>query len=126
MSDEVDNQEDITRFYFNRKNFRANNTIKHNEFMPPSSGRLSVYRTSDFTSEEIWEIGKCYVEPGRGKPIVGRGILKAHHITDIELVINPTIDPHPKHANVEGWALDTEKDRVKALKLAAEANSIKI
>jgi hypothetical protein len=123
MDEIVKPEESISRFYFSKKDVRPDNTIKHNVFMPPSNGRMSVYRTSDLQNQEIWEIGKAYVEPARGKPIVGRGDLSAIDIYNCELEINPTLIPHPKHADVEGWELDTEKDRLKALKLAASASN---
>ena len=123
MCDEVKLEENISRFYFSKSDVRPNNEIKHNVFMPPSHGRMSVYRTSCLTSQEIWEIGKTYVEPSRGKPIVGRADLKAIEIYSCELKINPTELPHPRHANIEGWVLNSEKDRLKALKLAAIASN---
>lgn len=126
MNKVVNQEENISRFYFDKKHVRQDNTIKHNVFMPPPiHGRMSVYRTSDLTNQEIWEIGKTYIEPERGKPIVGRADLKAIEIYNCELKINPTELPHPRHANIEGWELNTEKDRLKALKLAASAVNTK-
>ena len=122
----VSNQEDITRYYFNSKNFRADNTIKHNEFMPPANKRMSVYRTTDLSSDQILDIGRMFVEPQRNKPIVGRGEMKALEVINCELEINPDTTPHPRHANIEGWYEDTEKNRLKALKLAAVAKSFRI
>ena len=124
MNEAVNQEEKISRFYFSKKDIRQDNTIKHNVFMPPSHGRMSVYRTSDLTSKEILEIGKVYVEPDRGKPIVGYADLKAIEIYNCELKINPTMLPHPRHANIEGWELNTEKDRLKALRLVACAVNI--
>lgn len=125
MNETVNPEENISRFYFSKKDVRQDNTIKHNVFMPPSHGRMSVYRTSNLTNQEISEIGKIYVEPDRGKPIVGRAELMAVEIYSCDLKINPTELPHPKHANIEGWELNTEKDRLKAMKLAANAVNIK-
>lgn len=125
MNNVVTPEENISRFYFSRKDVRLDNTIKHNVYMPPSHGRMSVYRTSDLEDQEIWTIGKTHVEPVRGKPIVGRGDLKAEKIYDYGLEINPTENPHPRHADVEGWELNTEKDRLKAMKLAAVASNKK-
>lgn len=126
MNENVNPEEIISRFYFSKKDVRSDNTIKHNVFMPPPiHGRMSVYQTSNLTNQEIWQIGKVYVEPDRGKPIVGRADLKAAEIYSCELEINPTDLPHPRHANIEGWELDTEKDRLKALKLAASAVAAK-
>ncbi|HNV88904.1 MAG TPA: hypothetical protein PKL53_08085 [Methylotenera sp.] len=126
MVDVVNSDEIISRFYFNKKNFRSDNSVRHNEFMPPKNGRMSVYRVSGLVDKEIWEIGKIYVEPERGSPIVGRGDLDAAKIYDCGLAINPTEVPHPRHANIEGWELNTEKDRLKAMKLAAAARSKKV
>ncbi len=126
MNEVVNQEENISRFYFSRKDVRADNTVRHNVFMPPSHGRMSVYRTSNLEDQDIWEIGKTYVEPERGKPILGRADIEAQKIYECELEINPTENPHPRHANVEGWELDTEKDRLKALKLAASASNKKI
>lgn len=126
MNEAVNPEENISRFYFSKKDVRQDNTIKHNVFMPPPiHGRMSVYRTSDLTNQEIWDIGKIYVEPDRGKPIVGRADLKAIEIYNCKLKITPTELPHPRHANIEGWELNTENDRLKALKMAASAVNIK-
>lgn len=125
MNEAVNPEENIARFYFSKKDVRQDNTIKHNVFMPPSHGRMSVYRTSNLTNQEISEIGRIYVEPDRGKPIVGRAELMAVEIYSCDLKINPTELPHPKHANIEGWELNTEKDRLKAMKLAANAVNFK-
>ena len=126
MTDSVSPDEIISRFYFNKKNIRSDNTVKPNEFMPPKNGRMSVYRVSGLDDKDIWEIGKTFVQAERGLPIIGRGDLNAVDIYDLDLTISPTELPHPRHANVEGWELNTEKDRLKALKLAAVARTIKV
>lgn len=123
MTGVVNSEEVITRFLFSSKSFRADGTLRHSEFMPPKNWRMSVYRTDNLSDEEVLAVGKTYVEPERGKPIIGRADLKAIEIYNCGLTINPTDDPHPLHANVEGWSKDTEKDRLTALKLAAEASN---
>lgn len=126
MVDAVDTNEVISRFYFNKKDFRADNTVRHHAFMPPPKhGRMSVFRINGLDDQEVWEFGRLYVVPERGL-IVGRGDLDASKVYDFGLTINPTELPHPRHANIEGWELNTEKDRLKALKLAAAARSKKI
>lgn len=123
MATVVNGKELITRFLFSSKTFRADGTLRHSEFLPPKNWRMSVYRIDNVSNEDVLEIGKIFVEPERGKPIIGRGDLKAIEIYNCDLTINPTVQPHHLHANVEGWSQDTEKDRLTALKLAAVASS---
>lgn len=87
--DAVEDNEEISRYLFDKTAIRSsNNTVRHNAFMPPTkSYRLSVYRTNNLASEEIWEIGNEYVAKVRGKPLVGRGSLTANVV-----IINPAIN----------------------------------
>jgi hypothetical protein len=122
----VSSNERITRYLFSNKSFRADSSLKHNEFMPPKNYRWSVYRTLTLSETEIWGIGKEVVAPKREQPLIGRGDLSAHKILALSLSINPATDPHPLHANVEGWNRDTTKDRLLALKLAEAATGYRM
>ena len=121
-ADKVNSSERITRYLFSKNSFRENNSLRHNEFMPPPANyRWSVYRTSTLHETEIWQIGKEVVSPARKLPLIGRGDLSAEKVLALCLSISPATTPHPLHANVEGWKADTVKDRLLALKLAEAA-----
>lgn len=120
-SNSVNSNERITRYLFSKKSFRPDNSLHHNEFMPPKNFRWSVYRTSTLAEAAIWRIGKEVVSPKRMRPLIGRGDISAKEILALSLIISPATEPHPLHANVEGWTADSTKDRLLALKLSQAA-----
>jgi hypothetical protein len=114
----------ISRYYFSKKDLRLDNTFKHNIFEPPKSiPELSVYITDNLTNSEIWNIGDQHVAPLRGKPILGAAQIRSCDVVDIGLSILQDGVPHHLHANIIGWKGNTE-DRVIALKLAAKASAL--
>ena len=61
----------LIRFIFSSKHFaRGNQTVKFRVFMPPQvskepptySPNLSVYRISEISDSEVWEIGQEHVQ----------------------------------------------------------------
>jgi hypothetical protein len=120
-TDRVNSNERITRYLFSKKSFRADNSLRHNEFMPPTNLRWSVYRTLTLAEAEIWRIGNVIVSTERKLPLVGRGDLSAEVVLALSLSISPATEPHPLHANVVGWKDDTAKHRLLALKLSEAA-----
>ena len=88
--------------------------------MPPPDGDLSVFRTSGWTEERIWEQGKA--APGR--TLKARGDLSASVVIKVEeLFIDPDDEP-PGHANIKGWPAGPENKSKRmelAMSLAGEA-----
>lgn len=123
--DEVGLEERISRFLLDKRLIRSSNqTVKFNAFMPPRSGKLSVYRTSNLAEADIWEIGQDFVATPREKDLTGRADLKCGHITEAGLAVLQETTPHPLHADIVGWSMESEKDRLTAIKLAAHSKAI--
>ena len=118
----VEEVETLSRFIFQTNWYRTSNqSVRHTAFMPnPKNGETSVYRTSEITDEEIWNIGNREVSVKRGKPILGRADIIAGVVISRDLEINPSESPE-RHANITGWPDEPSKRRLIALELAAEA-----
>ncbi len=69
-------EELLARFLLVKGFIRGDGTLKHNEFMPPPSGKLSVMRHRDATQDEIWAEGR-EVSRLRAKGLLGRADLVA-------------------------------------------------
>ena len=104
VTDNVDPSERITRYLLSKSEFvKTKGKVKHNAFMPPPTGKKSVYRTSGLTENEIWNIGKQFVAKPRNKTLRARGDIAASDIQERGLQIIPDKTPHPKHADIVGW-----------------------
>ena len=64
--------------------------------------------------QEIWEIGDEYVTKlhRQRSPVLARADLRAKYILNRSLQIVPHPDPHPRHADIEGWPNDEEMEMI--------------
>lgn len=125
MSGEIANTELISRFILDKSQIRSSDkTVKHNAFLPQRNSQLSVYRTNGLSENEIWAIADQFVAQPRQKAVIARADLPAAAIVEAGLQLNPTDLPHPRHANVVGWAESSSENRLTAIKLAAKAHLI--
>jgi hypothetical protein len=88
----------LARFVTVKKWVRADGTLKHNELIPPGSGKLSVMRHVQATEDEIWTEGR-EVARLRAKDLVGRVDLNAGECrrTGLEVIKSPLdVDPPSK------------------------------
>lgn len=113
--------EPLARFVTQRSHVRADHSLKAALFMPPRSGRLSVYQIVGLPEAEIWSIGRTHVADVLGKPLLGRADLSTQLVHDTELRVECVPTPHPRHADIVGWDPTETKVRLQALKLAGEA-----
>src|SRR5262245_33266587 len=64
-SDAVGRHEELTRFIFSRSHFSSiKNVVKHAAFMPGRDGKTSVYRTTDLSQLEAWNLA---LQTSRGR-----------------------------------------------------------
>jgi len=124
---DIKNEEIISRFIFEKKHFNASEKrIKYAAFMPPKNLKASVYRTSTLSNNQVWEIGREYVEKNRndGKLIEARGTIPVARIRskDLDVISEPT--PHYLHADIVEWSLDRSSQKLVATELANEATLI--
>ena len=112
----------VTRYITDPGHIRNfDNSVRHNVFTPPKkTGRLSVYWISDLQEAAIWDIGRIHVAPACG-PIIARADLNSLIAHEVELSIEVTGTPHPRHADIVGWDMGSTRTRLQAVKLANSA-----
>jgi hypothetical protein len=121
MSEPINTFEYLSRFIVDRNYFRANQTIKHQAFMPNSAGKTSVCRISGITDNQIWEIA-IEVARMRVKPLFGRADIRVFNVLSKSLLVVPTDPPPIRHADIVGWPEDKPKRISIAQELAAETH----
>lgn len=128
MEPEVTPNEVVSRFIDEKSKYRASDlTSKYNLFMPPpSSLKLSTYRVSGVSEDEIWQIATEHVEPVRGKPVIARADINASEFFNLGLSFEPNGIPHRLHADAINWGESPELIRLKALQLASKAHPVVI
>ena len=109
----------LSRFILNKNYVRANNSVRHAAFMPNRNGETSVFRTSEMSANNIWNIGN-EVARTRGKPLVGRADIVTARVFSSGLQAVPQ-EPPEKHANIIGWSSEKSEQRKTALILASES-----
>ncbi len=116
----------LTRFIFSSKHFaRGNQTVKFRVFMPPQvskepptySPNLSVYRISEISDSEVWEIGQEHVQT-EGRLIKARTDILAGDVYKNNLRVVPDTQPHERHANITPFPADKLTCQRIATKLA--------
>ena len=123
--DDVEPNERLSRFILDKRLIRPDMSVKHGSFMPPKTGKLSVYRTRGQTDQAIWEIGQEFVANPLQKSLFGRADLSTAQqaISEgLSVLAEPT--PHPLHADIVGWPSDSTELRLKAVKLAGMATAV--
>lgn len=120
----VDPNEELARFAVEKSYFRADNTVRHNAYMPGREKAVSVFRQSGLSEGEIWELGVAHVVKRWDKPLLGRAVIHVHHVLSQKLSVE-SAEPPPRHANILGWPDEHEKQKEKALELAARATFVR-
>lgn len=121
MPDIVDPHELLARFLTHRTQFsRQNKRVRTVAFMPPADLRLSVFRVEGLDNNKIWQIGEKKVVSQSGKTLYGRAEIRAQLVEKTGLSIDPDNNP-PRHANIIGWPLEKNEQKLIALELAKEA-----
>ena len=89
--------------------------------MPNNSLRLSISRSLGLDDGGLWQIGHS-IEEGRSETLHGRADVKALSVTSQNLVIQPSPTPANRlHAEIVGWPQEKDKQKMKAIEIAAEA-----
>lgn len=115
----------LARYVTQSGQFRSSdNTVKQDLFMPHPRQELSLTRHQDATEGEIWEVG-VDVAKTIGRKLYGRADIKACHckVDSLQVVAKP-LPNNPNHADIEGWPLEKQDQKVIALKLAAFASKL--
>ncbi len=116
----VEPGENLSRYLFSKNSFSTSKQAVHyTAFMPPPDKRLSVFRTSDLSEDEVWSIGDD-VGRRRDKRLLGRGDIKALDVYEAGLSIDPDNIPF-RHANINGWPAENSAIKLAAIELAHKA-----
>ena len=99
---DVTDDERLARFVMVQGVIRADGTLRHNEFLPPLSGKLSVMRHLQASDDEIWAEGR-EVARLRAKGLFGRVDLGAGDCRSVGLRViksplqaDPPSNPEPR------------------------------
>lgn len=113
----VETEETLARYLYSKNNYRSSDlTVKYSAFMPPEDKRLSVFRISELTENDVWSIGVNL----RPQPLLGRADIKALYVSEIGLLIDADDIPQ-RHANIIGWPEEASAIKLKAVELAEKA-----
>lgn len=119
--EQINPEENLARYILQKSHIRSSNkTVRYNAFLPaPRTGNTSVYRTTEFSNDEIWEIG-YKVARGRQKTLHGRADILANDVIETGLDIDN--DNNPKgHTNITSWPKEKSERMELAQELASNA-----
>jgi len=117
--------ERLSRYIVERNRIRpSNQTVKYIAFMPPPNRRLSVYKTTGLVENEVWQLGHDYIAPILQKPILARADVNSVVAYAEGLAVEMAPSPHPRHANIMGWDMNSTRTRLQAISLAAAAKLV--
>lgn len=122
----IDSDEIVARYLINKRNIRADETIKPDEFIPYKHVDLSVNRHRECTDNEIWKFGQ-QVAVHRKKELLGRTDIgvKGCTVDSLSVVAKP-IPGNPNHADITGYPPKKADQKALALKIAANCSELKV
>lgn len=119
--EQVSPDENLSRYILQKNHFSIlHQRVKYAVFLPAPNGETSVFRISNLSDNEIWEIGDNEVAQKRGGPLLGRADISAFHVLDKNLKVIPDNNP-PRHANIVGWPEEKSEQKLIAIELAERA-----
>lgn len=95
--------------------------MKYGAYMPAPNGETSVFRTSNLSDGEIWDIGYKYVAEPSMRSLYARGDTTAATIRKTGLDIVPETTPHPLHSNIVKWPSEKDEQKMLAVEIANQA-----
>jgi len=125
QQDSVAASEQIARYILSKRHFSVSSrTVKYGAYLPASDNETSVYRISNISEKEIWDIGRKYVAGPSKRTLHARGDATAVAITKTGLEISPETTPHPLHANIVNWPSEKDEQKMLAVEIANEATLV--
>jgi hypothetical protein len=120
----VADNEMLARYVTQSGQFRKDQTVKQDLFMPHPHSELSVTRHLDASDNEIWAVG-LDVSKSMGRQLYGRADILADkcRIDSLQVTEKP-IAKNPNHADIEGWPPEKQNQKAIAIKLAASASHL--
>lgn len=124
----VSSDELLSRFATQRGQFRADESVKQELFLPHPYMECSVMRHRDATDAEIWRIGRDVAASfPESRTLYGRADITAAECTidTLNVIAKPILPHNPNHADIEGWPPSKADQKALAQKLAASASKLK-
>ena len=114
--------ETVARFILFSKHFRpSDGTVKPDAFIPHPRLELSLTRHIQATEAELWEEG-VRVSRLRNVNLHGRADLGVHVFLKEGLSVESRpIPDNPNHADVTGWPMEKDAQKMKALVIASKS-----
>jgi len=125
QQDGVADSEQIARYILSKRHISVTKGIvRPAAYMPAPNGEASVYRISDITEKDVWDIGREYVAGPSGRTLRARGDTSAVTISKTGLEIVPETTPHHLHANIVNWPTEKDEQKMLAVEIANEATLV--
>jgi hypothetical protein len=120
----VADNEMLARYVTQSGQFRKDQTVKQDLFMPHPYSELSVTRHLNASDNEIWAVG-LDVSKSMGRQLYGRADILADkcRIDSLQVTEKPLVN-NPNHADIEGWPSEKQNQKAIAIKLAASASHL--
>lgn len=119
---DLDPSEIVSRFLLEGQIRKSDTTVRHEAFLPSESNlKISVFRLSSLSDQQIWAVAAEKVEPTRG-PVIGRGNLSVDQIVENKLKVRPDAIPNSNHADIVEWPDERSLRATIAKALAALAS----
>ncbi|MDX2415851.1 MAG: hypothetical protein QNK19_00100 [Xanthomonadales bacterium] len=114
--------EQIARYILSKRYFSVSNrAVKYGAYLPAPNGEASVYRISNISEKQIWDIGREYVAVPSMRTLYARGDTTATVVTKTGLEIVPETTKHSLHANIVNWPSEKHEQKMLALEIANKA-----
>lgn len=121
---DISDDEILARYAMKSSHFRpSDQTAKPELFMPHPHQELSLTRYLDATIEEVLAVGEEIAKnQNPSRTLYGRADIQVIRckVDSLRVVKDPT-PTNPNHANIKGFPLEKPKQKVIALKLAADS-----
>jgi hypothetical protein len=121
----LDRSEGITRFLVHRNEFGTNpRRVKHHAFLPALSPHTrqfvkSVHRTDHLSNDNMWKLGKLFVENEESNRVVrARAAGAAQTISGAGVALSINGVPWPRHADIVGWPEEKHAQKLIAMDIA--------
>lgn len=123
MSNEVINNEIVSRFILQSNHIRRiDNTVKLEAFMPINL-KLSVIRNCNLKEHEIWHYGLIITRERKTEAnLYGRAEIHTSVLTENDLIaVAAPSKQNPYHADVVNWQQDIPSQKMKALEISVKS-----
>jgi hypothetical protein len=120
----VSDTEPLTRYVFSRSELSGAKP-KPSAFLPnPRNGKTSIFRTLGLIADQIWQIGNKVVGSKRGKTAVAYASFSASIALQFKLTVKPEISLHRRHADLDNWPTEKERQKEIANEFRAKCHSV--